>query len=76
MSTFNVEKGEIFKCDLILKEFIKHLQEKGTVNQGIDFILHDLGEAGLFIKSGVSDQLFEHVNALMDSNAKPDVKEK
>eukprot|EP00039_Didymoeca_costata_P012698 m.184182 g.184182 ORF g.184182 m.184182 type:complete len:76 (-) comp15556_c0_seq18:4334-4561(-) len=71
--SINVEHGTIMRCDKVIKMFITHLHETRKV-PGFEsgFIIRDLGDYGLLVKDGASDEIYKAVNAMLDSNqAKP-----
>eukprot|EP00055_Hartaetosiga_balthica_P003689 m.8665 g.8665 ORF g.8665 m.8665 type:complete len:84 (+) comp3207_c0_seq1:76-327(+) len=65
MSTVHIEKGTVLQCDSSIKVYLSSLNEK----RGADgFIIEDLGDLGLFVKSEMVEELEEMVEMMLDSN--------
>lgn len=65
----NVLKGLLVECDPAMKQFLLHLDEKGSL--GTSFILQDLDATHVFISADVYDLLVSRIDDLMDQISFP-----
>ena len=60
----NVAKGVLVECDPAMKQFLLHLDEKGTL--GSSFVIQVLDDRHLFIEAEIVELLQERIDELMD----------